>query len=148
MVGEEPGWDRLPLGAPPQSLADSLQLEELSCIVPSSRELGRVGRDVSLSFGRESKALERMQFLRYYHECSCLHPLKQSKIDVPLHINKTCKLLIFKYIHHKLDVVAGSELWVVQARPQRAAVVEERPVDCSRKWSSLLVQQSTAARPG
>ena len=34
---------------------------------------------MSLSFGRESKALEHMQFLRYYHECSCLHPLKQNK---------------------------------------------------------------------
>ena len=34
---------------------------------------------MSLSFGRESKALEHMQFLRYYHECSCLHPLKQGK---------------------------------------------------------------------
>ena len=135
MVGEEPGWDRLPLGAPPQSLADSLQLEELSCIVPSSRELGRVGRDVSLSFARESKALERMQFLRYYHECSCLHPLKQSKIDVPLHINKTCKLLIFKYIHHKLDVVAGSELWLVAPPLQCVIAVGERPAGWLRELS-------------
>ena len=51
-------------------------------------------------------------------------------------------------IYQRVAVVAVSELWVVQAQPQRAAVVEERPVDCSRKWSSHVVQQSTGARPG
>ena len=32
---------------------------------------------MSLSSAQESKALEHMQFLRYYHECSFLHPLKK-----------------------------------------------------------------------
>ena len=50
---------------------------------------------MSLSSAQESKALEHMQFLRYYHECSFLHPLKN------IHVHKLFPLLLQKQIFTK-----------------------------------------------